>query len=120
MPPSYSEVRSAIAFELGKFRFPAAHDALKARLIEPFRQDRVWEHSERASPVECWLVARMEHDVGIAYATDGFGPSRPWGVVYTDVTDHCGPDFCWHANLEDAFIATGQWDGPLPEGYDWA
>ncbi len=88
MPLTANEVSAAIALQLREFRFPAALDALKRQLIEPHREDRIWEYDDRERLIECWLTAQLKDEIGIAYSLEAYGPSKPWGVVYTDTHDH--------------------------------
>ena len=88
--------------------------------MTPYRENRTWEYADPEHTIECWIVAELDENLGLAFSRASHQPDRPWGVVYTDVTDNCGPEFCWHALLEDAYIGAGQFDGQLPDEYKWA
>ena len=114
---SSESVARLVADQLENFRVPAARELLRRRLVAPRREDRIWESSYPEHTIECWMVADLDEGLGLAYSIAAHQLDRPWGVVYTGVNDDCGPDFCWHALLEDAYIGSGQFNGPLPDGY---
>ena len=109
-----------VAAQLKTFRISAALDRLRPLLVRPYREDRTWEYADPEHLVECWIIAELDGNLGLAYSLQCHSPDQPWGVIYTDVTDNCGPDICWHDGLEGAYIGAGQFDGPLPDGYEWA
>ena len=109
-----------VVAQLETFRIPSALDRLRPQLVQPYRADRTWEYADPERLVECWIIAELDDNLGLAYSLQCHSPDQPWGVIYTDVTDNCGPDICWHDKLENAYIGAGQFDGPLPDGYEWA
>ena len=65
----------------------------------------------RTRSTKAWVVGHSD-DGGIAlvYSDKGFGPSFPWGYVYTH--DTLGMDSQWHSDLEDAAIGARLLDAP--------
>ena len=51
------------------------------------------------------------------YSEQGFGPAYPWGWLHINDST-LGMDSQWHASLEEAFINSGMWSGPMPENYE--
>jgi hypothetical protein len=118
MPLTPDFVWSAVKSELRAFSFAEALAAFRPLLVVPLRQDRKWEYGGPDATVECWIIAQLNANLGIAYSQEGHGPCSPWGLIYTDSDDHCGPDSCWYSKLEDAFIQSGEWKGSLSIDYE--
>jgi hypothetical protein len=63
---------------------------------------------EGPSEYPCWVV--LDHEAsgtGIAYSEYGFGPRRPWGLVFTADTDErrsMGMDSGWFPTFLEAFF----------------
>jgi hypothetical protein len=120
MSLTLKDVSRAVELELRDFRFSDVLAAFRPLLVAPRRQDREWEYCSSHVRVECWIIAQLNSSLGIAYSQEGHGPSSPWGLVYTDSDDHCGPDCSWYSKLEDAFIQSGEWNGMLSDDYEVA
>ena len=112
------DITALVESELARFRFNDVKEAFEKTLTAPERQEREWEYGPGGTSFECWVVARVSHEWGIAYCQFGYGPSSPWGVVNLHDQTYFGPDSCWYARLEDAFIAAVPWKGPLPDDYE--
>ena len=67
----------------------------------------------------CWIVGDFrQRDLGLAYSEFGHGQRGDcWGVVSLSA-NRFGRDDSWFTSLEDAFINSGFWLGPLPENYE--
>jgi hypothetical protein len=92
---------------------------LKRFLVGPYPVDRDWDYGSPGQTYRCWTV--LEHppsDSGIAFCSEGFGPSYPWGIVslFPDVS--IGMDSLWHLTLEAAMRASPAWEGGNPEDYE--
>jgi hypothetical protein len=83
---------------------PAFAAKIRRFLVQPYCVMREWDYGPQTYP--CWIV--LEHDAsgtGIAYCQDGFGPRRPWGLLWLrgDRTS-MGPDSSWYDSLANAFL----------------
>jgi hypothetical protein len=70
--------------------------------IEPRCEVRSWSYAENEH--SCWLIfAHPESNTGVAYCEEGFGPARPWGLLWL-TGDHLfmGDDSAWFPSLEEA------------------
>lgn len=113
------DVMELVKDELAQFTNLALKNALTAFLIKPLLQTRKWDYSSTDEILPCWLVADFrQRDMGLAYSEFGHGRRGDhWGIVLLS-EDRFGRDDSWFLRLEDAFINSGFWDGPLPENYE--
>jgi len=93
---------------------------IRELLVTPYPVEREWDYGPHDQRFVCWTV--LEHqpsNMGIAYCSEGFGPSYPWGLVFLS-GDHMsiGMDCGWHESLEAAMRESAAWDGPNPEDYE--
>ena len=97
------EIAAFVAAELASFKDSWLRENLSRCLVSPRSHMRTWGWSRLPEEFECWMIAESQkYDYGIAYSDFGFGPSRPWGLVFLS---HCnfGADYCWYPHLEEAF-----------------
>jgi len=82
-------------------------------LIEPERAERAWEYGDIGERYPHWIVARDQaRGIELVYCDRGFGPEMPWGFV--SVADQSlGTDGQWSWYLEEAFVRSGLWEGPI-------
>lgn len=118
------EIVALTARELALIEDPARCSALAAILVEPRVEEREWLYSRDPVRYPYWVVAEsVEQKILLVYCEQGFGPSFPWGVLYTG--DHpmdqtLGMDAQWNWYLEEAFWRSGLWDGPTKPGFEEA
>jgi hypothetical protein len=85
---------------------------IEKKLISPYSQIRVWEWQYPEQEYETWLIARTgefigEHEVGIAFAEEGFGKiGSPWGLVSISYSVS-GSSNCWYKSLEACIRDSG-------------
>jgi hypothetical protein len=95
-------------------------DRIRELLITPYPVQRAWDYGAPDTHFTCWTV--LEHrpsNTGIAFCSEGFGPSYPWGLVSVSGTHMgIGMDCSWFVSLEDAMRNSMAWDGENPEGYE--
>ncbi len=106
-----------IVTELWKFRIIE----MRTKIVEFFTPHEKlmlsWDYSEEIIEYPCTLIAKFPDETAIVYSEDGFASPDNWGVI--SLTDKSfGRDDGWFISLEDAFIASGYWDGELPENYE--
>jgi hypothetical protein len=93
---------------------------IRELLVAPYAVDRAWDYGSPGEQFTCWTV--LEHrpsNTGIAYCSEGFGPSYPWGLVsLSGAHMSIGMDSAWFMSLEDAMRESLGWAVPNPEGYE--
>lgn len=112
-------VKTLVLVQLEQIDNPLLREALGAFLVEPILQFRKWDYSTTEEVLPCWIVADFKNrDLGLAYSEYGHGKRGDcWGVVVLS-ENRFGRDDSWFTRLEDAFINSGFWDGPLPDDYE--
>ena len=92
---------------------------IRELLVSPYAMDREWDYGMPGQRFTCWTV--LEHapsNTGIAFCSEGFGPSYPWGLVFLSGPHMgIGMDSEWFVSLEEAMRGSMAWDGPNPDGY---
>jgi hypothetical protein len=84
---------------------------LRAILVAPF--------SRELKKKTYWVVAvDPASTTQLAYAPEPYA-SYHWVVLNPDL-DFAGHGDCWFASLDDAFVNSGLWRGPLPPDYEVA
>ena len=112
-------IKTLVLAELDQISNPVLKEALSAFLVEPVLQSRKWDYSVTGEMLPCWIVADFKKgNMGLAYSSRGHGERGDcWGIVLLS-DNRFGRDDSWFLRLEDAFINSGFWDGPLPENYE--
>lgn len=81
-------------------------------LVKPRREVCTWEYGQPNQEFSCWVV--LEHassNTCIAYCEEGFGPSCPWGLMFTNnAVMAMGMDSAWFSTLEEAFKSSMAWE----------
>jgi len=115
-----TEVSRLVEDELKRIADPQLIARIRELLVVPSPVERAWDYGVEGEQFTCWTV--LEHqpsNTGIAFCSQGFGPSYPWGMVFLSGPDmNIGMDCQWYASLEDAMRNTMAWDGPNPPGYE--
>jgi hypothetical protein len=93
---------------------------IRELLVSPYPVGRSWDYGTPDEQFICWTV--LEHpqsNTGIAFCSEGFGPSYPWGIVFLSGPHmNIGMDSQWYVSLEEAMRGSMAWDGPNPEGFE--
>jgi hypothetical protein len=113
------DIIKLVKAELAQITNVPLKNALTEFLVSPHQQKRVWEYSLDKEQLPCWIVADFkEHELALAYSQFGHGSyGDHWGIVYlADL--YFGRDDSWFRFLEDAFINSGRYDGPVPDDYE--
>ena len=115
-----NDVSSLVRAELEKIADPALSARIRELLVSPYSVERDWDYGCIGEKFTCWTV--LEHrpsNTGIAYCSEGFGPTDPWGLVFLS-GDHMniGMDCAWFTTLESAVRESMAWDGPVPPNYE--
>ncbi len=113
-------IRVAVERELQQITDTALVQRIRQLLVVPYAVEREWDYGAPGERFVCWTV--LEHrasNTGIAFCSEGFGPSDPWGLVSLSGPHmSIGMDCLWYAFLEDAMRGSPAWDQPNPNGYE--
>ena len=114
------EISELVQREMQRTTDSKLADRIRELLITPYPVKREWVYGTPGEHYLCWTV--LEHrpsNTGIAFCSEGFGPSHPWGLVFLSGPHmSIGMDCCWFASLEDAMRNSMAWEGPNPAGYE--
>ena len=77
---------------------------IRGLLVRPHRVDRDWDYGKAGEKYPCWTVLQHpDSNTGVAYCEHGFGPERPWGLVFLSGPHmNMGQDSAWFKSLEQA------------------
>lgn len=115
---SREQIVTLVTQEMDLIENPAMKTELSKYLVAPTLQRRKWQYSNPPSEFTCWMVAVFPtRGLGIVYCDQGHGPDSPWALVDLE-TQWFGMDSEWFLRLDDAFIRSGMWKGPLPPDYE--
>ncbi len=93
--------------------------ALQQFLIPPFIRPASWPFGPAGRTIAAWVVAADDASgTQIVYSEEGFQQDR-WGIA-SSRSAWAGTDDSWFLSLDDAFIHSGLWRGPLPDDYEVA
>jgi hypothetical protein len=113
-------ISALVAEQLAQISDSILASRIKELLVTPYPVERAWDYGFKGQTFTCWTV--LEHqptNTGIAYCSEGFGPSYPWGLVYLSGAHmNIGMDSGWHLTLEAAMRESMAWEHPNPEGYE--
>lgn len=84
---------------------------IRTALVEPKIAMREWDYGQPGEQFPCWIVLidSARPDNGIAYCEHGFGPKRPWGLIWTRPAPGLGQmsmgmDSEWFETFLEAFF----------------
>ena len=99
------EVTQLVQAELGKVTLPEIVEAIQPLLITPQMHMRNWDYGASGEAFPCWtILEHKESGTDIVYSDFGFGPTSPWGLVFSPVRHNWfGMDSGWFNTLEEAF-----------------
>jgi hypothetical protein len=116
-------IKLLVAEQLALVEDPPRRAALAALLVEPRVEERDWDYGEPGVRYPYWVVAEAPaRGLILVYSACGFGPEFPWGYLITDEPefDSLGMDAQWNWYLEEAFVRSRLWNGPVKPGYEEA
>jgi len=114
------EVSDLVAREVESVTDRRLADQIRALLVTPSPVERLWDYGAPDRRFTCWTVLEhRESNTGIAFCSEGFGPSDPWGLVFLSGPHmNIGMDSSWFVSLEDAFRNSMAWQETNPQGYE--
>jgi hypothetical protein len=101
--------RNAVT-DLVERELAAAHDPVALAIIrqfrvEPYPVELGWNYGSPDQRYVCWVVLDglpWNSNVGVVYCNEGFGPIRPWGLVFLrGPHPSMGQADNWYPTLED-------------------
>lgn len=114
------EISDLVQQEIARIRDTRVAEKIRELLVTPYTVERSWDYGEPNERFPCWTV--FEHassNTGIAFCSEGFGPSYPWGLVSLSGPHmSIGMDSAWFLSLEEAMRNCMAWDEPNPDGYE--
>jgi hypothetical protein len=115
-PLTAAEVAAFVEAELAAFPDARVVAAIRRHMIAPRVEMRPWDYGAAEDRLPCWIVLDgLLNGVVIAYCEQGFGPAKPWGLLWSSACDEetesdaMGMDFSWFCSLAGAFLDT--WSG---------
>jgi hypothetical protein len=103
-----NSLRAMIEAELRALNDAAALPFIKERLIEPRVVMREWDYGAPGQQYPCWTIFEdRAWDLAIVYCEEGFGPQRPWGMVWIGNSGRptsMGMDSGWYPTFVGAFL----------------
>lgn len=112
-------VEELVACELNAVTQPDLIAWIKTLRVTPRKENRPWDYGKTGQTFPCWIV--LEHvpsNTAVAYCSQGFGPSCPWGLLFIKDYQNMGMDSSWFTSLEDAVRGSMAWKGSNPPGYE--
>jgi len=108
MSVNAGNLRILIASELAAFNDQRIIRHVHAHLVEPAPELRDWDWGEPGQQHPCWIVFRHPpSNTGIAYCENGFGPSRPWGLLWIGGQGNplsIGQDSGWYTTFMETYF----------------
>jgi hypothetical protein len=125
-PPT---IRQLIETELATVNDTRVVARVRSLLVDPRPVSLGWDYGEPGQTFPGWLLLddAVQSDTGVAYCEHGFGPGRPWGLVWLggEPPFGMGMDSGWFPTLMEAFFGSFV-SVPLPiwrvfvdDGGDW-
>ncbi len=107
MAVSAAILKRLIAGELERVADERVQAHVRSLFVEPAPILRGWDYGEPGEQYACWGVLNHgRSNTGIAYCEQGFGPERPWGLVWLSGADRMsiGMDSGWYGMFMDAYF----------------
>ncbi len=104
---SAAEVAAAVDEDLANLHDSRVRAGITAFRVAPPTAIRLgWDYGKPGETFDGWLVfSDPEQRTGIAYCDQGFGPTRPWGLINTGETcPSMGMDSGWFRRFLDAYL----------------
>jgi hypothetical protein len=114
------EIAKLVEREIAAILDASLQQRIRELVVTPYPVERAWDYGLRDQKYTCWTV--LEHrpsNTGVAFCSQGFGPSYPWGIVFLSGPHMgIGMDSGWFLSLEHAMRQSAAWPGPNPTGYE--
>lgn len=109
MAVTAEKIQALVEAELTGLRDDRFASRVRSLLVPPQIKMLEWDYGEAEQTYPCWSVLNhRERNVGIVYSEFGFGPERPWGLVWlSGAHTGIGMDSGWFDTFMDAFTDLG-------------
>jgi hypothetical protein len=109
MAVTSEQIQSLVEIEIAGLRDDRVGSRIRGLLIEPQIKLLDWDYGKLGQTYPCWSVLNHEKaNVGIVYSEFGFGPRRPWGLVWLSGAHvSMGMESGWFDTFMDAFTELG-------------
>jgi hypothetical protein len=109
MAVTAARIQALVELELTGLRDDLQASRVRSLLVPPQIKMLEWDYGEPEQTYPCWSVLNhTELNVGIVYSEFGFGPERPWGLVWlSGAHTGIGMDSGWFDTFMDAFTDLG-------------
>jgi hypothetical protein len=101
------QLQVLIDAELENIRDVRVTNHIRRLLVEPTEISRPWDYGDDGEEFPCWsILDHTKSSTGIEYCEQGFGPSRPWSLVFLPGSTYMslGMDSGWFFTFADAFF----------------
>lgn len=111
---SASDIVMLVEKELLRFTDLAQREVARGLLVPPRWEQREWDYGEAGQTLPCWIVAEhAESNTAFAYCEQGFGPERPWGLLFLSLSSpypSMGMDCGWYGHFDECLRESWAWD----------
>lgn len=109
MPVDADKLERLLEIELQTLRDERVSSRIRLLLVDPAPVMRAWDYGPAGTEYPCWTVLQHPRSgTEIAFCEEGFGPARPWGLVWTSAEEprhqSIGQDSGWFSSFLDAFF----------------
>ena len=112
-------IEALVASEIERITQPDLVALAQSLRATPVLEDRPWDYGQEAQTYPCWITFRHPpSNTAIAYCSEGFGPTYPWGLLFLAEPRNMGMDSQWFASVEDALRNCPAWKGENPPDYE--
>lgn len=114
-----SAIEALVESEISCIEQPELIALARSLRIAARREDRPWDYGAEGQTYTCWVTfAHEASNTVVAYCSQGFGPSYPWGLLFLREPSTMGMDSQWFVSVEDALRQCPSWKGVSPPGYE--
>ena len=108
MPIDATRLRSLVERELEQLSDARVLANIRRLLVAPRPILRDWNYGKPGEQYPCWEILNDDPSnsgTGIVYCESGFGPERPWGLVWLSGDNlSMGDDSGWFSTFLDAYF----------------
>ena len=80
------EISDLVGREIERIADRRVVEKMRSLLVAPYPVERLWDYGVPGQRFTCWTVLEHgESNTGIAFCSEGFGPSYPWGCLAVSV-----------------------------------
>ena len=112
-------IEALVEREIERIEQPDLVALAQSLRTSPRLEHRPWDYGEEGQTYPCWIAfVHQPSNTAVAYCSEGFGPTYPWGRLSLIEPRSMGMDSQWFASVEDALRNCAVWVGKNPPGYE--